>query len=163
VDCPCGSGAALEACCGPYLSQERAAPTAEALMRSRYTAYVRGAIDHVEATHHPRTVSTFDRPAATAWARGAEWLGLTVVSTAGGGPSDDTGEVEFIARYRQEGSALSHHERARFEKVGGKWFFVDGQMVGGKTVVRDQPKVGRNDPCPCGSGKKYKKCHGAEA
>jgi SEC-C motif-containing protein len=159
--CPCGSGLEHEACCGPVITRARPAATAEALMRSRYSAYAVGAVDHLAATHHPRTVATFDRGAAAGWARSARWDGLEIVATEGGGPDDDAGVVEFIARYTQDGAAVAHRERSRFERHGGRWHYVDGDIIGGRTVVRDAPKVGRNDPCPCGSGKKSKKCCGA--
>ena len=82
------------------------------------------------------------------------------MDTEAGGPDDQEGVVEFIARYRTGGSAHAHHERSRFRRVDGRWYFVDGQMVK-PTPVRAAPTVGRNAPCPCGSGKKYKRCHGA--
>ncbi|MBT8492606.1 MAG: SEC-C domain-containing protein, partial [Deltaproteobacteria bacterium] len=69
--------------------------------------------------------------------------------------------VEFIARYKARGADLHHHERSTFAQQDGEWFYRDGQIVKPKTVVKDSPKVGRNSPCPCGSGKKYKKCCGA--
>ncbi|MEW8683176.1 MAG: YchJ family metal-binding protein, partial [Candidatus Thiodiazotropha endolucinida] len=68
--------------------------------------------------------------------------------------------VEFIATYKEGGMVRPHHEISRFLKQDGVWYFVDGQLVAPKTEKRHQPKVGRNDPCPCGSGKKYKKCCG---
>jgi SEC-C motif-containing protein len=68
--------------------------------------------------------------------------------------------VEFIAKYAIDGNDFKHHERATFRRIDGDWFYMDGDMVKPKPVVRDKPKVGRNEPCPCGSGKKYKKCHG---
>jgi uncharacterized protein YchJ len=88
--CPCGSGAAEAACCGPIIAGA-AAPTAIALMRSRYTAYVRGAIDHVIATHAAQTRAEVDRDAATRWSHDTQWLGLEIVASSAGGPTDDDG------------------------------------------------------------------------
>lgn len=159
--CPCTSGASYEACCGPVLRGEAAADSPEALMRARYTAYTQGEIDFIADSHDPDTADQVDREASASWSKKAEWLALDIVSTEGGGPDDERGNVEFIARYRMEGAELAHHEHAEFRRRNEGWFYVDGEMVKPKPVVRDQPKVGRNEPCPCGSGKKYKKCCGA--
>ena len=130
-------------------------------MRSRYSAYVTGAVDHVVSSHHPKTRDDVDRDGAESWSKEAVWRGLEIVGTEAGGEDDDTGMVEFIARYEANGAVVSHHEKSRFEKQDGSWYYVDGDIVRPQPKKRDQPKVGRNEPCPCGSGKKYKKCHGA--
>ncbi len=67
--------------------------------------------------------------------------------------------VEFIASYAQDGLAENHHEVSTFRKVNGSWLYESGRIIT-ETVTRSAPKVGRNDPCPCGSGKKYKQCCG---
>lgn len=163
--CPCGGGE-LATCCGPILQGKQRAATAEALMRSRYSAYTVGNIDHVVATHDPASREMVDRAAATAWSEQSTWLGLDVVSTEAGGASDDAGTVEFVARFSIAGRVTSHHERSRFvRKPDGadqepQWFYVDGETLKARPVSREV-RVGRNEPCPCGSGKKYKKCHGA--
>ena len=157
--CPCQSGTPLERCCGPLLAGAPA-PTAEALMRSRYTAYARGAIDHVVATHDPATAGDIDREATLRWSKEAEWTGLAIAAKENGGEGDDDGMVEFIARYRAGGHDLTHHERSRFRRIDGRWFYVDGDIVKPPPARRTET-AGRNDPCPCGSGKKYKRCHGA--
>jgi SEC-C motif-containing protein len=156
--CPCGSSLDYSACCGPFLAGDEEAPSAEALMRSRYTAYTKGAIDYIKQTNHKSTIDTFDEEASRRWSRDSEWLGLKILSVKGGGVEDREGEVEFVASYVQDEEELHHHERATFKREGRKWFFVDGEHVGQETYVRETPKVGRNEPCPCGSGKKYKKC-----
>ena len=160
--CPCGSGQAFDECCGPVLSGERPASTAESLMRSRYTAYVRGAIEHLGKTLHPESRGDYDEDATRKWASTARWLGLEVVAVDGGGENDEEGMVEFIARYRDtlKGGLRAHHERGAFRKVDGLWYFTEGHPVAPTTLVHQGQKVGRNDPCPCGSGKKYKKCCG---
>jgi SEC-C motif-containing protein len=156
--CPCGSGAAEAACCGPILAGAPA-PTALALMRSRYTAYVRGAIDHIVDTHAAETRGDLDRDAAARWSRDTQWLGLEIVATQAGGPDDDAGTVEFIARGVTRGAAFAQRERSRFQRVDGRWYYVDG--VAASEPIQRAALPGRNDPCPCGSGKKYKRCHGA--
>ena len=128
-------------------------------MRSRYTAYVRGNIDHVVATHDPATRATVDVAAITRWSRDSAWLGLEILDTRGGGPDDDTGIVEFIARGATLGTPFAQRERSRFRRVEGAWKYVDGVAAGVPTTVAATP--GRNEVCPCGSGKKYKRCHGA--
>jgi SEC-C motif-containing protein len=134
------------------------AETAEALMRSRYTAYVRGAIDYLIDTHDASTRGEVDRAGITSWSRQTEWLGLEVLDTVRGGASDGEGIVEFIARGRSGGQPFEHRERSHFRRRDGRWFYVDGKQIREPTRVTTQ--VGRNDPCPCGSGMKYKRCHG---
>jgi len=143
------------ACCAPFHAGAPA-PTAVALMRSRYTAYVRGDIDYLVATHDTSTRDTLDRAAITAWSRDTAWAGLEIVSTERGGPTHDTGVVEFLARGATRGTPFAQHERSRFRRVDGRWFYVDGEPR-----VRRPAIPGRNEPCPCGSGQKYKRCHGA--
>ncbi|MFN4281377.1 MAG: YchJ family protein [Alphaproteobacteria bacterium] len=158
--CPCGSAQAFAACCRPFLSGAPA-PTAEALMRSRYSAFVVGAYDHVERTLAAEALTDFSRKDLEETAAGMDWLGLDIRQTEKGGPDDSEGTVEFTARFKQkDGQAGLHHERGIFRKEGGKWLYVDGVMnPKGKPV--QVTKVGRNDPCLCGSGRKYKKCCGA--
>lgn len=125
-------------------------------MRSRYSAYVLCEIDHLHHSLAPEARRDHDRKAAEEWSRAVDWLGLTVLSQEGGGPDDAEGVVEFAVRYRQDGTEQTHHETGRFRRHEDGWVYVDGK-VHLKPVVRG-PKVGRNDPCPCGSGKKYKHC-----
>jgi SEC-C motif-containing protein len=156
--CPCGSSRDYAVCCEPFIEGKEKAPTAEALMRSRYAAYVHARIDYITQTHDPSTRANHDEEAARAWAEDAEWMGLEIVSTEAGGPDDARGEVEFIARYRNDEGEQEHHERSEFRKQNGAWYFTRGDVIGLQPVRRESPKVGRNDPCPCGSGKKHKKC-----
>ena len=158
MSCPCGSAVAFEMCCGPVLDGTRKAATAEALMRSRYTAYVRGAVDHVIATQSAEGRDGVDQAATESWSKSAEWQGLEIVRTEGGGEDDATGIVEFVARYRLKGQDVRHHEEATFRKDDGVWYFVDGQPPHAKPFRRPVAKVGPNEPCPCGSGSKFKKC-----
>ena len=154
--CPCGSSDDLDACCGRFLAGAPA-PTALALMRSRYTAYVRGAIDYLVDTHDASTRGTIDRAAVVAWIRDTAWLGLEIVHTVNGGASDDEGVVEFIARGTTRGAPFAQRERSRFRRREGRWFYVDGAAP----PARATATIGRNAACPCGSGKKYKRCLGA--
>lgn len=138
-----------------------AAPTAEALMRSRYSAYVEHAVDYLGDTLHPEHSSDWDREATRRWAESAEWLGLEILSTEAGQSGDSEGWVEFVARFNEGGKLQQHHERSRFRVHEGRWYYVDGELPKPQTQRHEGPRVGRNDPCPCGSGKKYKKCCGA--
>jgi SEC-C motif-containing protein len=159
-DCPCGSKKSLESCCLPYIEGRAAAPTAEALMRSRYTAFALARVDYIIESHHSTTRGEVAVDAVKDWAERAEWLGLEIQETQAGGPNDETGSVRFLARYREKGVVRDHLEDARFERENGVWKFVTGTQPPSR---RAAPKVGRNDPCPCGSGKKFKKCCGEAA
>jgi SEC-C motif-containing protein len=157
--CPCGSGQELDDCCGAIIAGAPA-PTAEALMRARYSAYALGQIDYLADTLAPEARGDFDPIEASSTASDAVWQGLEVRAVTDGGRDDQTGSVEFVARFRLRGEPRIHHELARFRREQGRWVCVDGDM-NPKGPPRQVDKVGRNDPCPCGSGKKYKKCCGA--
>jgi len=130
-------------------------------MRSRYTAYAIGDMAHLKRSLDQRWQASFDEDGAREWSEKANWQGLTVLSTKAGGPGDEEGEVEFVASFEMDGEVQQLRERARFRKKGGEWRYVDGKVKSTKEpVVASGPKVGRNDPCPCGSGKKFKKCCG---
>ena len=159
--CPCGSGKDYDACCKPLIDGEQPAETAEALMRSRYTAHAKQAYDYLFETTLPDSREEGDRKGTEAWSRKLEWQGLEVRAVEKGAAEDTEGTVEFVARYRKNGKAFDHHEVATFTKLDDRWYFKDGQPPAQEQVVRQGPKVGRNDSCPCGSGKKYKKCCGA--
>lgn len=157
--CPCGSGKESVECCTPIISGEKPAPTAEALMRSRYSAYVFKELDYLKKSLAPEVLDGHDDSSVKEWAEKADWLGLEIHDTWAGGEDDDAGIVEFTAKYAMDGEELSHRERGEFKKIGEDWRYVDGNMVSGPPV-RKERKIGRNEPCPCGSGKKYKKCCG---
>ena len=122
--CPCGAGATYLECCRPLHQQQRLATTAEELMRSRYSAYALRLDDHVFHTWHPRT-----RPVDVTTSPALRWQGLDVVATRDGGCDDDRGTVEFVARWVADGQKGVMHERSRFEKRAGRWFYVDGDDV----------------------------------
>lgn len=171
MSCPCGSGRTYDDCCGPLIAGTAPAATAEALMRARYTAYTRVDIDFIMASTHPDGRDDSDIDAMRSWAEHADWQGLEVLQSEAGQPGDSRGLVEFIAHYEMGGVKQHHHEVSAFVSApwpdGGKtWQFRDGKTLYSgpsekpKPVVRDAAP-GRNDPCSCGSGKKYKKCCGA--
>lgn len=175
--CKCGSKLEYSKCCEPYISGSAQAPTAEALMRSRYVAYCDANIAYIKKTLAAEKRKEFDEAGAREWAVKSEWLGLEIMNTKQGGPDDSKGIVEFTAKYKLNGKTIGHHEVAEFRrgKTDGHWYFFDAEShehqdgeghhhhhhAPTKPVVREEPKIGRNDPCTCGSGLKYKKCHGA--
>ena len=161
--CPCNSGKDYASCCEPIIKKTKKAETPEALMRSRYTAYAKTEVDHIIDSTHADMRDANDREEVRKWSEKSDWMGLEIIRTEGGAEKDDVGYVEFIARYMDHGINLEHHEIAEFRRVKGDWYFYDGQMVAQQPFVRTSPKIGRNDPCPCGSGKKYKKCCGSDA
>ena len=157
--CPCGSGLAFSACCEPYLRGDKNAPTAEALMRSRYSAYVTHNVDYIVDTCISDGKRDIDREQTRRWSEESSWHGLKIVSTSKGGVNDSEGTVEFVASYTMNSLKDQHRENAQFKKVDGKWLYDDGSITP-TTIVRETPKQGRNDPCACGSGRKYKHCCG---
>lgn len=118
--CPCGSGRGYEGCCGPLHAGE-AASTAEALMRSRFSAFALGLPDYLLASWHPST-----RPVALDLEPDVVWRRLQIVDTVAGGPDDAEGVVEFRASNRGPDGAGLLHERSRFVRVDGRWVYLDG-------------------------------------
>jgi len=161
MSCHCGHERSFEQCCEPLILGHHQASTAEGLMRSRYSAFVERNMDYILKTHDPSTRAEVDMEGNARWASQARWDSLEIKSVEQGTPEDSVGQVEFIAHYQIEGKSESHHELSQFRKEKGQWYFVGGKVLGLETFVRDQPKLGRNDPCSCGSGKKFKKCCGA--
>lgn len=143
--CPCGSGIALDDCCGKW-HQGQPPPSAERLMRSRYSAYALGLIDYLVATTLPAQQAALDRDSMRAWSLGSTWLGLEV---EGSELIDTHAFVTFTARWHDGDGEHSHRERSAFVQQDGRWYFIDPTAP---------LKAGRNDPCPCGSGQKFKKC-----
>jgi len=155
--CPCGTGKEFEKCCADYIAEKALPKTAEETMRSRYSAFVKHASEYILSTHHESTRSEINIDEIKEWSENSEWKGLEIVKTEKGLEGDNEGLVEFKANYVAGGQPVEHHEVSTFKKEDGKWFFVDGKVLK-DSVRRSEAKVGRNDPCPCGSGKKYKKC-----
>lgn len=153
--CPCGSSRDYDECCGPIIGGTPA-PTAEALMRSRYSAFVTRQLDHVLRTQSAEISAEFNREEIEQMAEECEWQGLEVRSAS---ESGDCGEVEFVIRFRSGQQNLTQVERSAFRRKNGQWLYVGGE-INPQPAQRHVSKVGRNDPCPCGSGKKAKKCCG---
>ncbi|MGI9824860.1 YchJ family protein [Agromyces sp. Marseille-Q5079] len=118
--CPCTSGLTFGECCGRWLAGGETAPTAQQLMRSRFTAFAVGDVGHLLATWHPST-----RPADLELDPTIRWLRLDIERTERGGPLDRSGIVEFTAHYRHDGERGAQHETSRFTREGGAWFYVD--------------------------------------
>lgn len=156
--CPCGSQKQYSDCCEPIITGTKPAETAEQLMRARYTAYAKAAMEFIFNSTDPAQREGYDHDGTRAWAENSEWLGLEIIGTAKGSSNDADGEVEFIARFKENDTLREHRENALFTRKEGVWYFTDGRMVKPKPIISS--KVGRNDPCPCGSGQKYKKCCG---
>jgi SEC-C motif domain protein len=124
--CPCGSGRRLAACGAPVLAGAPA-PSAEALMRSRYSAHVLGDADYLARSRCPQSQAAGgDAAADAALDASIRWLDLRILRTEGGGASDTEGVVEFIARYKQHGRAERLHEVSRFRRSGEGWCYLDG-------------------------------------
>ena len=175
--CPCGSRKKYQYCCGMYLSGKQFPETATQLMRSRYTAFCQGDIDYLIATHHPDKRRKNDRQQIANSIKNTTWLGLKIVDPSQGNKHDaiskrsatrgaqrllsqttqclaesEIAYVEFIAVFKTD-EVQQLHERSKFIKTDGKWFYLEGEIL--PNLI---PK--RNENCWCGSGKKYKKCHG---
>lgn len=149
--CPCCSGKSFAACCQPLLAGRLAAASALELMRSRYTAYVLRDVDYILRTWHPST-----RPAHLDPHTMVAWNGLQIIVAAA--EETDRATVEFKARTNAAGKMLLLHEKSRFVRENGQWLYVDGEVSEAVDQAADKP--GRNSPCPCGSGRKFKKCCG---
>lgn len=146
--CPCGSANFLNECCGHYHAGI-AAPSAHLLMRSRYSAYVLGQIDYLVATTLPAQQAQLNRQSISDWSLQSTWLGLDVESTEVLGGQPEHAFVTFNVRWHDSDGEHSHHERSAFVQVQDRWYFIDPTV---------ELKAGRNDPCPCTSGQKFKKC-----
>ena len=150
--CPCRSRKKYQYCCGVYLSRTKLPTTPEQLMRSRYTAFCRGEIDYLIATHAPDKRSKNERKQLANSIKNTSWLGLNVIDTSLVNKDDEVGYVEFVAIFETY-KIQQLHERSKFIKTDGQWFYSEGEIL--PNLI---PK--RNDNCWCGSDKKYKKCHG---
>lgn len=121
-------------------------------MRSRYSAYALGLGEYLVATcaRPPREGEAAE---LGAWGRSVGWAGLSIVDREQGGVADTAGRVRFIARFVEGGALVALEEDSRFERVDGRWRYVEG------AARSTTQRLGRNEPCPCGSGKKVKQCH----
>ncbi len=151
VACPCQSGQTFGQCCAPFITGEQIPETPGQLMRSRYTAYTQANMDYLEQTTQPSMRTRYDFDDLKKWAQDSEWLGLKIYEES---HEEDSGRVCFTARYRQQSSIFNHSEDSQFILEEGRWYFVHGKEY----TPPAEKSPGRNDPCLCGSGKKYKKC-----
>ncbi len=157
--CFCGSGKPLSECCDPIIQGTAPARTPEELMRARFTAHCQRNYTFLVDSTHPDHREGVSEEEISQWASHVDWTALEVHS-ATPGATDDEGEVSFTAHYTIKDIPQELREDSTFAKVDGKWLYVDGRVHGQEPYQREQPKTGRNEPCPCGSGKKYKKCCG---
>jgi len=154
--CRCGSGIDYAQCCAPFHSGGKKPLTAEALMRSRFTAYAlhnaRYLLDTWDATVRPELID-FSKEKV-------DWQRLEIGTTKKGGAKDTKGVVAFKAYYLQDDEAYVMTEISQFIKRAGGWFYLDGQVKSiGKVGLKTN--LGKNAPCSCGSGNKFKRCCGA--
>jgi SEC-C motif-containing protein len=167
-ECPCGSVFPYTDCCGILIRGATIADTAEDLMRSRYTAHVVKEWDYLVQTRHVDERKDL-KDLATA-NEGVEWKKLEVLHSSKGNQGDSEGEVTYSATFEKDGKTESLQETALFLKEAGQWYYCGERSKpkiaapkasrSVKPFVRTAAKVGRNDPCTCGSGKKFKKCCG---
>ncbi len=155
--CPCGSKKTYENCCGLYIEKAQVPETPEQLMRSRYTAYSLAKIDYIKQTMKGKALIGFDELNAKRWAQNVTWLGLEVIQTPS--VSGNIGFVEFAARFLENNRIKTIHERSEFHKEDGYWFYISGSIPQSSSPLIKKTEVARNNPCPCGSGKKFKNCH----
>ncbi|WP_237332842.1 YchJ family protein [Zobellella iuensis] len=148
MPCYCDNPQPFSLCCEPLL-QGAPASTPLTLMRSRYSAYRLGLGDYLVRSWHPDTLGCLTADELATTGLDTDWLGLTIVF-ARGTPDDEEGEVEFKVRYRENGRVVLLHERSRFLRHQEHWVYHSGQF--------NPPKIGANQPCPCGGDKKYKQC-----
>jgi SEC-C motif domain protein len=155
--CPCGSGRSFGECCEPVLTRQRPAADAVELMRSRFTAHALRDYRHLHLTD----LETAAKPYVAEEPSGQEpeWTRL-VINAHEPGPKPDMAHVDFSAYYKAGDGEQALHEKSEFVRRNGEWYYTRALRTGPAPVRASGPKVGRNDPCPCGSGKKYKHCCG---
>lgn len=158
--CLCGSNQPYTTCCEVFINGQTIAPTPEALMRSRYTAYAQSNVDYIAATMKEEAAKDFNAEATKIWAQHTKWLGLEVLQATPVTTETKVGFVEFIAHYIFNNKKENIHEVSEFHQENDRWYYVDGKHTDTANSPGDSIKIGRNDICPCGSGKKYKKCCG---
>ena len=172
--CPCGSQRPYSSCCQPIHNDQSNASTPEQLMRSRYSAHVLKLVDFVVDTYHP-SCGAQEQRAGIQDSIDSDWCELRVLSTETG-QNRDEGFVTFQAFLKEDDQLLCLEERSRFVRESGLWYYIDGTFPeresesesesesedkhAASSTLTDTVKLGRNDPCPCGSGKKFKKCCG---
>jgi SEC-C motif-containing protein len=153
--CSCGSGLDFADCCEPIITGKRPAATAEQLMRARFTGHVANANEFLHHTYLPSSKQPYvEEPDAAP----LPWTRLVIHSHE---PEvrPDVSCVDFTAYFKAEnGAEGALHEKSEFSRIGGKWIFARTLRQGPAPIKSSASKAGRNDPCPCGSGKKFKQC-----
>ena len=151
--CPCCSKLKFTDCCGLYIEGGKTPPNAEALMRSRYTAYTLADMAYISKTMRGKPALGFNQDEARDWAQNVTWVDLEVIRADG---EENKAFVEFIATLIEKKKVKRIHEISEFECDQNVWIYTDG------TNPENTKKItpARNSPCPCGSLKKYKNCHG---
>ena len=161
VNCPCGTGSPYEMCCGMYHNNPGTAPTAEILMRSRYTAFAIGDFDYIAVTQKIKDQPDQSSADIKDSNENTQWIKLEINETEEGLEKDKAGVVAFSAHFKEGKHIGRLSERSIFKKVKGQWLYISGEHKVQKNtplINSDAMKTGRNDPCLCGSGKKFKKC-----
>ena len=151
MDCPCCTGASYQDCCQPFIEGVSFPKTAQELMRSRYTAFSLNNPDYIGKTQAGRAAEDYDPEGTSEWIKTCNWKSLEILNTKTLSPIRSS--VEFIAHYEEKGSPRTIHEDSLFQYMNDRWYYV-----GSAQKKAHLPKVSRNSACPCGSGKKYKKC-----
>ncbi len=126
-ECPCGWGHPYRECCGKYLEEKLFPETPEALMRSRYTAFVNNRLDYIEQTMSGPALRRYQEQGTKSAT--VEWCGLEVVQAFQDPENSAIGYVEFIAHYRSNGVDGILHEKSQFQYDNHQWFYVDGQWI----------------------------------
>lgn len=156
--CPCQSAKSYRECCGPYISGE-SMPGVEDLVRARYTAFSLKNFDYVERTHASEVRADFNRAEAERISEECVWEGLYIHKSR---ITEEEAEVEYAVRVKMSQKPVARGVLARFRKEQGLWCFVSSKPMAHIAQLKG-PKIGRNESCFCGSGKKYKKCHGSSS
>ena len=141
--CICGNEKTFDECCGSIINNQKKATTAEELMRSRYSAYVQGNGKYLVLSTKKENQYQDDIELIEEFSSHVDWLKLDVLHV-------EPNIVEFKAYYKESNTIKVLHEKSNFICENGTWFYVDGELY--------NSKVERNEVCPCGSGKKFKKC-----
>lgn len=155
--CPCCSGKEFADCCKEIVAGTKLAATPLELMRSRYTAHVVKNMPHIIRTMRGKALKLFDEEKTySEWFELSQWQKLEIIDAPPLDKYSKEGIVEFKAYSLFKGEEQVLHERSKFIKEDGAWYYVAGQHK--NAAITTSAKVGRNEQCPCGSGKKYKKC-----
>tara|TARA_R110000868_G_scaffold8205_7_gene42746 strand:- start:60376 stop:60816 length:441 start_codon:yes stop_codon:yes gene_type:complete len=143
--CICGLSQNYADCCGRFIEGACTVETPEQLMRTRYVAFTQANADYVKATMAGKAAENFDLSNFTNWSKNCTWLPLMVLSSKQQG---NKGTVEFETGYKDDSGSHFIHEISQFERIDGRWYYTDGKHVPTQS----------NESCPCGSGKKFKRC-----